>query len=144
MDYDTFLGEVQNLAEFPSQEDAVRVTRITLELLSRRIQPTDADNLAAQLPEEIGRHLEMVDEVDRFDWDEFVDRFVEAGGYNPDSDEGEAVHHARSVIAVIDEATAGGTLEDIRDGLPADDDWDELFEYVDQEEPPIPEEQRSE
>ena len=63
MDDSTFIGQVQNRAERPSQEDAVRVTRVTLETLSRRIDPNEADDLAARLPEEIGRYLAKVDEL---------------------------------------------------------------------------------
>lgn len=74
MDYDTFIGEVQNRGQFPSQEDAVRTTRITLETLGQRIEPGGAENLGEQLPEEIGRHLSKVDDVERFEWNEFVDR----------------------------------------------------------------------
>jgi uncharacterized protein (DUF2267 family) len=71
MDDSTFIGQVQNRAELPTQEDAERLTRITLETLSRRIDPNEADDLAAQLPEEIGRHLAKVDELESFSWEEF-------------------------------------------------------------------------
>ena len=35
MDYDTFIGEVQNRAQLGSREKALTVTRIALETLSR-------------------------------------------------------------------------------------------------------------
>lgn len=144
MNYDAFLGEVQNRAQLPSREGALQVSRITLETLSRRIQPGDAENLAAQLPEEIGRHLEKVDAVETFAWTEFVARVVESGGYDPDTEEGDAVHHARVVMDVVDDAVTAGALADVRKGLPAGEDWDELFLFVDQDDPPVPEEQRPE
>lgn len=53
MDYDTFLGEVQNRGQLSSREDAVTATRITLETLSQRIDPGEAENLAAQLREKL-------------------------------------------------------------------------------------------
>lgn len=144
MDYDTFIGEVQNRGQLSSREDAVRATRITLETLSRRIEPGEAENLGAQLPKEIGRHLSKVDEVERFDWDEFVDRIVEEGEYNPEDERGDAVHHARVVMDVVDEAVTAGAIEDVRDQIAPADDWNELFVLVDQDEPPVEEEQRSE
>ncbi|UHQ98924.1 DUF2267 domain-containing protein (plasmid) [Natrinema zhouii] len=58
-------------------------TRITLETLSQRIEPGQAENLAAQLPKEVGIFLTDVDTVERFEWDEFIDQIVEKGNYSP-------------------------------------------------------------
>lgn len=143
MDYDTFIGEVQNRAQLPTREEAVRVTRITLETFSERLEPGAADNLSAQLPSEIGRHLSKVDEVEGFGWDEFVDRIVERGGYDED-EAATAVHHARSVIDVVDDAVTAGALDDVRVQLPDDEDFEELFVLADQETKPVDEEQRPE
>lgn len=142
MDYDTFIGEVQNRAQLSSREDAVRATRITLETFGRRIEPGAAENLAAQLPAEIGRFLAESGDVERFDWNEFVDRVVEEGDYTPDDERGDAVHHTRVVMDVVDDAVSVGALEDIRDQISSADEWNELFVLVDQEEEPIDEEQR--
>lgn len=142
MDYDTFIGEVQNRGQLSSREDAVRATRIALETLGRRIEPGAAENLAAQLPAEIGRFLAESGDVERFDWNEFVDRVVEAGAYTPDDERGDAVHHTRVVMDVVDDAVSVGALEDVRDQISSADEWNELFVLVDQEEEPIDEEQR--
>ncbi|WP_338003555.1 DUF2267 domain-containing protein [Natronoglomus mannanivorans] len=72
MQYDEFIGEVQHRAQLDSREAALSATRATLETLSERIQPGEAENLGAQLPGEIGRHLEKVDDVDRFDFQEYA------------------------------------------------------------------------
>lgn len=144
MDYDTFIGKVQNRGEFPSREDALKVTRITLETLSQRVEPGAAENLGAQLPEEIGRFLSDVDEVESFEWDEFVDRIVEKGEYNAEDERGEAVFHARLVLNIVNDAVSEGAIEDVRDQISSADDWNELFELVDQEEEPVDEEQRPE
>ena len=141
IDDSTFIGQVQNRAELPSQEDAVRVTRVTLETLSRRIDPNEADDLAAQLPEEIGRHLAKVDELESFSWEEFVERIAEKGEYADDEVAG-PVHQARVVMDVVDEAITGNQLENVRGQLPDDEDWDELFALAEQETPPVDEEQR--
>lgn len=144
MDYNTFLGEVQNRGQLASTEDAVTATRVTLETLSERIEPNGAENLAAQLPREIGIFLTNVDMVERFEWDEFVDRVVERGEYSPEDERGNAVHHARVVMDVVDEATTDGAIEDLRDQISSAGDWNELFELVDQEEETIDQEQRPE
>lgn len=142
MDYDTFIGEVQNRAQLDSREDALRAARITLETVSERIDPGAADDVAAQLPDEIGRHLSKVDVVESFDWDEFVSRVEEKGGYDPEDETADAVHHARVVMDVVDDAVTGSALDDVRTELPDDDDWENLFELVDQDEKPVDEEQR--
>lgn len=143
MDYETFIGEVQNRGQLPSREDALGVTRITLETLGRRVDPGVAENLGAQLPDEIGRFLAEGDDVETFEWNEFVDRVVEAGGYNPRDERGEAVHHTRVVMDVVDDAVTTGAIEDLRDQISAADEWNELFVLVDQAEKPVDEEQRS-
>ncbi|WP_101296775.1 DUF2267 domain-containing protein [Halegenticoccus soli] len=136
MDYDAFIGEVQNRAQLSSREDAVRATRITLETLSRRIKPGAAENLAAQLPEKIGRHLSKVGTVETFEWNEFVGRVVEKRDYNPEDERGDAVHHSRAVMDVVAEAVTVGVIEELRDQISSADDWNELFVLVDQDEKP--------
>lgn len=144
MDYDTFLGEVQNRGQLSSHEDAVTATRITLTTLSERIGPGEAENLAAQLPREIGIFLTDIDTVERFEWEEFIDQLVEKGSYNPEDERGDAVHHAQVVIDVVDNAVTGSTIENLRDQISSDGDWNDLFTLVDQEEKTVSEEQRSE
>lgn len=143
MDYDTFTGEVQNRTQLGSREEALKVSRITLETLSHRIEPGAAENLAAQLPEEIGRHLAKVDAVDSFNWDEFVDRIVDADDYQ-ETDAADAVHHARVVVDVIEEAVDANTLWDIEEQFPPDEGWEELFALAKQDEKSVEEEQRPE
>lgn len=140
MDYTTFIGEVQNRASLPARKDALAVTRITLETLSKRLGSDEADNLAAQLPKEIGRDLEEVTEVERFSWDEFVDRLGEKGDYDMHDERATAVHHARVVMAVVSEAASEGEMADVRDQLP--DEYDDLFIGADREAQPIDEEQQ--
>lgn len=142
MDWETFIGEVQNRGQLSSREDAVTATRITLATLSQRIEPGAAENLAAQLPGEVGRHLSKVDTVESFAWDEFVDRIVEKGNYTED-ERPDAVHHARVVMDVVDDAVTGSEIENLRDQISSADDWNELFALVDQEEKPVDEAQRS-
>ena len=66
---------MQNRAQLSSRGDVVAATRVTLETLSRRIEPGFAANPGAQLPEEVARHLTQVDDVERFDWEVFQARW---------------------------------------------------------------------
>lgn len=124
MQYDEFIGEVQHRAQLDSREAALSSSRATLTTLSERIQPGQAENIGAQLPEEIGRHLEKVDEVESFGWDEFVDRVAEReelGG----GDTEDVVYRARVVMEVVDEVVPESSMDDLKEQLP--DDYAELF-----------------
>ena len=135
MQYDDFIGEVQHRAQLDSREAALSISRATLTTLSERLDPGEADDLGAQLPDELGRFLEDVDEVERFDFEEFVDRVAEREEIGED-DEADAAFHARVVMDVVDEAVTGGELEDVRHQLPEDEGYDQLFEIAEEEESP--------
>lgn len=131
MDFSEFLGQVQNRLELDSQEAALTATRVTLETLAERIDPNEAEDLAAQLPEEIGRFLEGPHQTQSFGWSEFVDRVAERQDMQ-DDERGDAAYQAQVVMDVVAEATSRGELEDVRSQLP-DDEFDDLFEVVDQQ-----------
>lgn len=57
MKHDEFIGHVQHGARLASRGAAERATRAALETLRERVPDGLADNLAAQLPTEIGEHL---------------------------------------------------------------------------------------
>jgi uncharacterized protein (DUF2267 family) len=135
MQYDDFIGEVQQRAQLDSREAALSVTRATLTTLSERIEPGQAENLGAQLPEELGRFLETVDDVDRFKYETFVDRVTERENVGED-DPADAAFHAQVVVDVIDESVSGSVLEDVRTQLPTDEGYDDLFEVAESEDTP--------
>ncbi len=122
MDYSDFIGRVQNRAKMGTEEDAVQATRVTLETLSERLAKAEADDLAAQLPEEIGRFMEIDKESERFSVDEFFKRISEKSNVKIQ----DAAYHARVVIEVLSEAVSEGELDDVRNQLP--DDYNPLFE----------------
>jgi uncharacterized protein (DUF2267 family) len=118
-----FVGRVQSRARLASEGEALKATRATLEVLGQRLAGGEPGNLGAQLPEEIARFLQGDGGAgERFDLDEFFRRVSEREGV----DLPVAVHHARAVIAVLQEAVSGGEIEDVRSQLPAD--YDPLFE----------------
>lgn len=123
MEYERFLGLVQSRAQLASLEDAVKATRATLETLGSRLSGGAPGNLAAQLPEEIGRYLtDQEGKQQRSTLEEFFNRVSRAEGENlPDS-----VYHARVVIEVLREAAGDEPVNKVRDQLP--DDWNPLFD----------------
>ncbi|WP_136717988.1 DUF2267 domain-containing protein [Halorientalis salina] len=133
MDFDSFLGYVQDRAQLDSTGAALQITRITLTTLSERIQAGEADDLAAQLPREIDRFLTEIDTVDAFEFEEFVDRVTERGDYQAD-ERADAVFHAQVVLDVVSDAVDETELRQVRDQLPDGEGWAELFEIADQEE----------
>lgn len=122
MQYDQFVGEVQSRARLPSRGDALRAIQATLETLGERIKGDEADNLAAQLPPELGTFLRRPESTERFAVDEFFLRVAA----KETADLPDAVHHARAVIAVLQAAVTAGALEDVLAQLP--DDYKPLFE----------------
>ncbi|MGC9540541.1 DUF2267 domain-containing protein [Streptomyces sp. UG1] len=123
MQHDTFIGQVQARAHLDSRGTAEAATRATLETLAERIPASLADNLAAQLPPEIGEHLRRVatapDQPDtgiRMSYDDFLDRVAQRAGEN----KAKATHEARTVMEVVGEATQGRVTDKVRQAL--DDD----------------------
>lgn len=123
MDYDRFIGHVQHRAKLGTFEEAVRATRATLETLGRRLAGGAPGNLAAQLPQEIGRYLEEQEDVqESFSLDEFFERVAREEG----RDLPEAVYHARVVVEVLREAVGDSALKKVSGQLP--EEWSRLFE----------------
>jgi uncharacterized protein (DUF2267 family) len=122
MKYDEFVGEVENRARLPSRGDALRAVQATLETLAERIREGEASDLAAQLPPELGTFLTDVKTTERFPVEDFFLRVAA----KETADLPDATHHARAVIAVLQEAVTTGEMEDIRAQLP--DNYKPLFE----------------
>gem|GEM_PF-150580 len=115
MKYDEFIGHVQNRAALPSRGDAVRLTRIVLENLGARLQEGEADDLAAQLPQELGRHL-LNQPLEKYDLNELFRRVAESEGV----DQPEAAYRTRVVFEVLMEASSIGEIKDVLAQLPTE------------------------
>ncbi|MBW3625321.1 MAG: DUF2267 domain-containing protein [Armatimonadetes bacterium] len=126
MKYDEFVGQVQQRARLGSSGEAVTAIRSTLETLGQRLAGGAAGNLAAQLPQEIGRYLTESPggTGERLGLDDFYMMVsVRESRELP-----EAVFHAKAVMAVLKEAVSDGEWEKIRAQFP--DEYDPLFEGV--------------
>jgi uncharacterized protein (DUF2267 family) len=122
MQHDEFIGQVQARGKLANRGEAERVTRSVLETIGNRIPDGLSDNLAAQLPHEIGEHLRRTEDSDkhgsgeRFDKNAFVSRVADKSGL----DAPQAVYAARVVCEVVDEATQGSLMGKVREALPPD------------------------
>ena len=123
MQHDKFIGQVQARARLESRGAAEAATRATLETLAERIPDGLADNLAAQLPHEIGEHLRRVEAAPdvpttgmRMSRREFFDRVARREG----KDLAKAVHDARSVLEVVGEAVQGNLTAKVKKSMDAD------------------------
>ena len=123
MNGEQFIGEVRNLAELDTNEDAEKVIRATLETLRQRLAGNEPSNLAAQLPPEIAPFVEGDGGREAFSVQEFYERVAQKEGTTNSE---EAVKHARAVATVLQTtAVSGGELEDVRSQL--GNDYEELF-----------------
>lgn len=121
MKYEDFLGQVQHEARLASLEEAVRATRATLETFGERLYGGSADNLAAQLPMEIGHFLRTPPYHGRFTLEDFYQRVAEREGHGLS----DAIFHARVVLGVMEAAVDSGEMKKIRAQLPHE--WDALM-----------------
>jgi uncharacterized protein (DUF2267 family) len=120
MKHDEFIGQVQARARLSSRGDAERMTRATLETLGERIPEGLAENIAAQLPVEIGEHLRRTITLggtgrgERFNRDEFIARVSSRST----TDEPLAAYGIRVVLELVAEATSGGLMAKLQESLP--------------------------
>src|SRR5579859_1636215 len=101
MKYDEFIAKVRKRARLTSNEEAERATRATLQTIAERIGHAEANDLAAQLPDELAMYLRPLyaDGEERFSLSEFFRRVGEREQVSPM----EADYHARIVLALLAE-----------------------------------------
>ncbi|MHC0062849.1 DUF2267 domain-containing protein [Nostoc sp. UIC 10890] len=102
MEYDEFITHVQSLAQSDSREEAERATRATLETLKERIAGDEAQELAANLPQQLGDYLRgrEGDSGKTFNLQEFITRASRKENIEPTT----AAIHVRAVFAVLQNA----------------------------------------
>lgn len=122
MKHDEIIGQIQARAKLPSRGEAEAACRATLETLGERLPEGLADNLAAQLPPEIGENLRRTEVFggagtgERFDRSDFVERVAARARV----DDPRGAYLARVVLEVVDEATQGGLMSKVTEALPPD------------------------
>lgn len=120
MDYDAFLDLVAEEAGKASREEAERATRATLKALARRITAGEARDIAAELPQPVGRWLvqDADEHPETFGREELLQHVItaELGVI----DEATAERHARAVFAALRRAVSPKEIQDVLAQLPRD------------------------
>ncbi|RKN48545.1 DUF2267 domain-containing protein [Micromonospora endolithica] len=116
MNYDTFVDQVARRTG-RSAEQAVELTRATLETLADRLTGGEILDLAAQLP----APLQVVvkggaEAADRFGAQEFLERVA----FRARVDEATARDGTRAVFVTLREAITGGEFDDVAVQFPRD------------------------
>ncbi|MER6755309.1 DUF2267 domain-containing protein [Micromonospora echinofusca] len=118
MNYDTFVDQVAQRTR-TSSEQAVALTRATLETLAERLTGGEVLDLAAQLPKPLQLVLKpspRTESAERFGAAEFVARVA----VRADVTEPAARDAARAVFVTLREAISGGEFDDVVVQLPRD------------------------
>jgi uncharacterized protein (DUF2267 family) len=116
MNYDTFIDVVSQRAGV-SSDQAVILTRATLETLTDRLTAGEALDLAAQLPKPLRVAMrQRTETAERFGLAEFIRRMGERAGV----DETMATNGIRAVFTTLREAVTGGEFDDVLIQLPRD------------------------
>ena len=123
MDYETFVGLVQNRARLGSREAAIAAIRATLETLGERLVGGELKDVASQLPREIAYYLTRATTTQKLSLRDFYGRVAA----REPCDLPQAVFHARVVMSVLEEALSEGEVRDMRAQFPAE--YDDLFEH---------------
>lgn len=123
MKYQDFVNLVKKRARVDSDEEANLAIRSTLKTLAERLYGNEADQLAAQLPPEVGAYLTQEGTKKDFDLDEFYEHVSERESIGMPM----AHRHARAVISVLADTVTPGELGDVLDQLPQD--YMELFTF---------------
>ncbi|WP_227380497.1 DUF2267 domain-containing protein [Haladaptatus halobius] len=92
-----------------------------------------SSDLAGPLPMQIDRYLLEAESGQRFDWNGFLDRVWKRENMADPDDQADTAYHARVIVDVMSDVVPLGEMQQVHDGLPDDEDWDELFELVGQD-----------
>jgi uncharacterized protein (DUF2267 family) len=108
MDANTFIKRIEELTGF-DRERAERTARATLVMLGTRIDPGEADDLAAQLPDWLAACLPHEGKAERFAPTEFVRRVARVVPLHTD----QAKAGIRAVFTVLHEAVTEGEMRQV-------------------------------
>lgn len=113
--YETFVTTVQREARVPF-EDAERITRVVLGVLADRIAEGEAQDIAAQLPQELAPALEGSRDAEGFNAEEFIDRVAETEGVDAET----AARYVRAVFDALGRTLDQDEYDDLVSELPRD------------------------
>lgn len=119
MQYTEFLNRVGERIGVDSREEAIEATEATLTTFGQRLDRTERNKLAAQLPNELKKLVtqpyngQARQRIDRFGLEEFYKRVAARldTRYTP------AENVAKAVISVLEEAVTPGEIDDVLSGI---------------------------
>ncbi|WP_254537085.1 DUF2267 domain-containing protein [Halomarina litorea] len=133
MDHDEFIGTVQQRADLAGRGEADSATRAVLTTLGQRITEEEAEDVAAQLPMEIGRYLnDDVEHGQQFDFPTFKQRVADTAEASDVEDDPETA--AQAVASVAVEATGTGQIQDVVSQFPENEGYGGLLAGVEEAE----------
>jgi uncharacterized protein (DUF2267 family) len=116
MQYGQFVKEVAERAEL-DREAAATAVEATLVTLAQRLTPEEAQDMIAQLPDELKVRVRPPLAASPMGVGEFIERVAEAEGVG---DAAIAREHARAVLLTLQVALSAGEANDVLDQLPAE------------------------
>jgi uncharacterized protein (DUF2267 family) len=108
-----FIKTVEQTAGIP-EDDAKKATRAVLRTLGERLSGGEAQDIAEELPEDLGSWIVDGDQAQAFDLDEFIRRVADREGVVEDV----AQRHARGVFAALGRFVSPDELHDMASELP--------------------------
>lgn len=122
MKSDQFLAQVRQLGEYRDNGEAEYVSKVVLGELGERLAAGERDNLAAQLPPELGPAVtESTYPGGRYGVEEFIHRIGQRLGTGDQT----ARWDTSVVLSTVTQAVSGGELNNMLSQLPAG--YAELF-----------------
>jgi uncharacterized protein (DUF2267 family) len=123
MEYTEFITHVQTLAQSESREEVEVATRATLEIIKQIIPSDEREELAAQIPQELGEYLRgsETEPIESFHLQEFIERISQKESVSPTI----SIIHVRAVFAVLQNAITPEKFRKFYDYF--SHDYEELF-----------------
>jgi uncharacterized protein (DUF2267 family) len=123
MKYNEFIIHVQSLAQSESLEEAEVATRATLEIIKQIVPSAEREELATQIPQELGEYLRggEAEPIEAFNLQEFIERISQKESLAPTI----SIIHVRAVFAVLQNAVTPEKFRKFYDYF--SHDYKELF-----------------
>lgn len=117
MKYNHFVSVVQDRGEYGSTAEAATVAKSVLRVFAGRIDPGEADDLAAQLPPPLDEALRSgtQGQAEGYGVEEFCRRIAQRTGARPSTAEWDA----SAVLSTVADAVTGGELNQLLTQLPS-------------------------
>jgi uncharacterized protein (DUF2267 family) len=119
LDHEQFVTHVADVAQI-GFDQAERATRATLQTLADRISRGEAEDVAQQLPTELGPWIATTGEARRLDYDEFLRLVREREGLGDDVDLETVEQHVRAVFSALGMTVDRRELNDVAAQLPSE------------------------